>query len=85
MPQLGGTNRSELTCHALMELLSPTQAACHSWVSVLLCLQGGSVAHIMRYRYPDGLQEAVIATIMKEVGRQDRLHWCCADSDRGMD
>jgi hypothetical protein len=42
-------------------------------IVLLLCLQGGSVAHIMRYRYPDGLQEPIIATIMKEVGRQDRL------------
>ena len=32
-------------------------------------LQGGSIAHIMRYKYPDGLYpEPVIATIMKQVG-----------------
>lgn len=34
----------------------------------LLLLQGGSIAHIMRYKYSDGLYpEPVIATIMKEV------------------
>jgi hypothetical protein len=44
------------------------------WVlSLDVLLQGGSVAHIMRYRYPDGLQEAVIATIMKEVGQSGGL------------
>lgn len=30
-------------------------------------VQGGSVLNIMRFRFPDGLDEPVIATIMKEV------------------
>jgi hypothetical protein len=38
-----------------------------SRVCVLRTLQAGSVAHIMRYKFRDGLQEAVIATIMKQV------------------
>lgn len=40
---------------------------CSHAVLLPYVLQGGSVAHIMRYKYPDGLQEPVIATIMKEV------------------
>jgi serine/threonine-protein kinase OSR1/STK39 len=32
-----------------------------------LSLQGGSVAHILRYKYPEGLSEVVIATIMRKV------------------
>jgi hypothetical protein len=32
-------------------------------------VQGGSLAHIMRYRYPDGLDEVVIATAMRQVLR----------------
>jgi hypothetical protein len=43
------------------------------------------VAHIMRYRYPDGLSEPVIATIMKEVRRQDStaatVPYCTVKSD----
>lgn len=35
---------------------------------LVLLPQGGSVAHIMRYRFPNGLPEPAIATIMKEVG-----------------
>jgi hypothetical protein len=42
-------------------------SSCCVLVMVVGCLQGGSVAHIMRYRYPEGLDEVVIATIMKEV------------------
>ncbi|KAF6263987.1 hypothetical protein COO60DRAFT_266714 [Scenedesmus sp. NREL 46B-D3] len=30
-------------------------------------MSGGSVLHIMKYQYPDGLEEPVIATIMKAV------------------
>lgn len=29
--------------------------------------QGGSVAHIMKFKYPDGLDEVAIATIIKPV------------------
>lgn len=36
--------------------------------ALVLLLQGGSVAHIMRYGFPHGLPEPAIATIMKEVG-----------------
>eukprot|EP00878_Enallax_costatus_P026705 GHUV01028685.1.p1 GENE.GHUV01028685.1~~GHUV01028685.1.p1 ORF type:complete len:224 (+),score=49.17 GHUV01028685.1:477-1148(+) len=36
---------------------------------VMPYMEGGSVAHILRYKHPDGLPEVVIATIMKEVLR----------------
>lgn len=50
-------------------------------IAVTLCccvvLQGGSVAHIMRYKFPDGLEEPVIATIMKEVRQEAQLQAYC--------
>eukprot|EP00884_Botryococcus_braunii_P013203 jgi/Botrbrau1/21884/Bobra.0249s0013.1 len=36
------------------------------WI-VMPYVSGGSVLNIMKYRYPEGLEEPVIATIMKEV------------------
>ncbi|KAF8056256.1 fray2 [Scenedesmus sp. PABB004] len=61
----------------------PAQAYKHEAILPLYCsfvsgselfmvmpyMQGGSVAHIMRYAHPDGLSEPVIATIMREVLR----------------
>ncbi|PSC70697.1 serine threonine-kinase 4-like isoform X1 [Micractinium conductrix] len=38
----------------------------HLWM-VMPYVQGGSVLNIMRFAYPDGLEEPVIATIMKDV------------------
>ncbi|KAF6252296.1 MAP kinase [Scenedesmus sp. NREL 46B-D3] len=34
---------------------------------VMPYMEGGSVAHILRYKYPEGLSEAVIAAIMRKV------------------
>ncbi|WIA42603.1 hypothetical protein OEZ86_008578 [Tetradesmus obliquus] len=34
---------------------------------VMPYMEGGSVAHILRYKYPEGLSEVVIATIMRKV------------------
>ncbi|GAB4820270.1 hypothetical protein N2152v2_007316 [Parachlorella kessleri] len=38
----------------------------HLWM-VMPYVQGGSVLNIMRFAYPEGLEEPVIATIMKDV------------------
>jgi serine/threonine-protein kinase OSR1/STK39 len=46
----------------------------HLWM-VMPYIHGGSVLNIMRFRYPDGLEEPVIATIMKSVLKAlDYLH-----------
>lgn len=37
------------------------------WMVIPYC-EGGSVAHMLRYAHPDGLDEHLIAAIMKQVG-----------------
>lgn len=34
---------------------------------VMPFISGGSVLHIMKYAYPEGLEEVIIATIMREA------------------
>jgi len=46
----------------------------HLWM-VMPYIHGGSVLNIMRFKYPDGLEEPAIATIMKSVLKaMDYLH-----------
>ncbi|EFJ42273.1 hypothetical protein VOLCADRAFT_67210, partial [Volvox carteri f. nagariensis] len=59
---------------AVLPLLCSFVADSELWL-VMPYMEGGSVAHVMRYAHNDGLEEPVIATIAKEVLRAlDYLH-----------
>lgn len=53
-------------CRSILQLHCSFVAGQELWMVMPYC-EGGSVAHIMRYRFKDGLVEAVIATIAREV------------------
>ncbi|PNH12948.1 Serine/threonine-protein kinase OSR1 [Tetrabaena socialis] len=53
---------------AVLPLLCSFVADSELWL-VMPYMEGGSVAHVMRYAHPDGLQESIIATIAREVLR----------------
>eukprot|EP00775_Hariotina_reticulata_P001947 gene1947-2276_t len=55
-------------CDAILPLYCSFVVDEELWM-VMPFMEGGSVAHIMRYRYPEGLEEVAIATIMREVLR----------------
>jgi serine/threonine-protein kinase OSR1/STK39 len=58
----------------LLPLLCSFVEGQHLWM-VMPYVHGGSVLNIMRYQFPEGLEEPVIATIMKDVLRAlDYLH-----------
>ncbi|KAI8474347.1 MAG: kinase-like domain-containing protein [Monoraphidium minutum] len=54
------------SCPAILPLHTSFVAGHTLWM-VMPYMEGGSVAHIMRYRFKDGLDEAVIASVMREV------------------